>query len=81
MTIIKDGTGTGVEAKVDNTNKLETHSVSIGEDMEGVESGNAYNLNTGTIGLTSSTASGVFYLKNNEDRDLEIDLIKIITQK
>lgn len=73
--IIQDGTGTGQEAKVDNTNKLEVHSISIGEDMEAVETGDAYNINTGTIGLTSTTASGIMYLKNNEDKDMSIDLI------
>lgn len=75
MTIIKDGSGTGKEAKVDGTNKLETHSVILTEDAEAVEKGDAYNINTGTIALTSSTASGVLYLKNNEDRDMSIDLI------
>jgi len=75
MTIIKDGAGSGNEARVDKSNKLETHSVAISEDVEAVENGDAYNINTGTIGLTSTTASGVLYLKNNEDRDIIIDLI------
>jgi hypothetical protein len=74
---IDDGTGKGYQAKVDNTNKIEIHGVSITEAIEAVEVGDAYSINTGVIGLTNSTASGVLYVKNNEDRDLEIDAIAV----
>lgn len=37
--------------------------------------GNAYNLNTGDVTLTTATASAVAYLKNNESSDLVIDSI------
>jgi hypothetical protein len=77
MTIIKDGTGTGKTLRIDNTNRADTHAVTIVEAAEAAENGDAYNLNTGTIGLTSSTESGIFYVKNNEDRDLEIDAVAI----
>lgn len=36
------------------------------------KSGDAYNFNTGTITLTSGSASGVAYIKNNEDHNLII---------
>lgn len=77
MTIIKDGTGTGKTARIDNTNKMDVHSVTYTEAVEAAENGDAYNINTGTIALTTSTASGVIYLKNNEDRDLVIDSIEV----
>jgi hypothetical protein len=72
---IIDGTGTGNRVRVDATNRIETHTILLSEATEAVENGDAYNINTGTIGLTSSNASGVAYLKNNETRDLEIDAI------
>jgi hypothetical protein len=63
---IKDGTGSGKVAKVDNNNQLHTFSVTETENQQSTRLGNSYNLNTGTIGLTSSTASGVMYFKNDE---------------
>jgi hypothetical protein len=75
MTIIKDGTGSGKEAAVDATNRLEVHGVIETEVVESAENGDAYNFNTGTIGLTNSTASGILYIQNNEIRDLNIDAI------
>lgn len=74
MTVLKNA-GDGIEAFVDKTHKLKTHSIALSEDAEAVENGDAYNINTGTIALTSTTASGIFYLKNDENRDLSIDLI------
>lgn len=76
MTILRDGTGTGNRTKVSG-NRLFSHTITEGEDRHATEAGDAYNLNTGTIGLTSSTASGVMYLKNNEDRDLIIDAVAV----
>jgi hypothetical protein len=63
---IKDGTGSGKVAKVDNNNQLHTFAVTETENQQSTRLGNSYNLNTGTIGLTSSTASGVMYFKNDE---------------
>ena len=77
MTFINDATGnSGLGAKVGG-NRLFTQSVTETEDAHGTEEGDSYNLNTGLIGLTSSTESTIMYLKNNEDRDLKIDAIAI----
>lgn len=64
--IIKDGTGSGKTAKVDNNNQLHVFSVTETENQQATKLGNSYNINTGTIGLTSSTESGVLYFKNDE---------------
>lgn len=64
--IIKDGTGKGNTVKVDNNNQMHVQSITETEIQDATRKGNAYNLNTGTIGLTSSTASGVLYFKNDE---------------
>lgn len=76
MTIIKDGTGTGNVARVSG-NRIFAHTITESESVHATEKGDAYNINTGTIGLTSSTASGVLYLKNNETRDLIVEAIAV----
>ena len=71
---IQDGKGTGNRAKVSG-NRLFTHGVVETEIDHATEEGDAYNLNTGTIGLTAATVSAVMYCKNNETRDLIITAI------
>ena len=70
--IIADGTGKGYQAQVDEKNRLRTLSVgrTIAEDA--AKSGDSYNINTGTITLTSANQSGVLYIKNNGDNDVII---------
>jgi hypothetical protein len=74
--IISDGTGTGNTAKV-SANRVFVHSITEQEAVNATEDGGAYNINTGTIGLTSSTASSILYLKNNEVRDLVIEALAV----
>ena len=64
--IKNDGPGADIGTHVDQNNQL--HVFSIGKDVvtDAVTKGNAYNINTGWIALTTSTASGVFYFKNDE---------------
>jgi len=76
MSTINDGTGTGNVARVSG-NRMFTHSVTETEPLHATEVGDAYNINTGTIGLTSTTASDVLYIKNNEARDLVIESLTI----
>lgn len=64
--IIQDGTGRGNSVKVDNNNQLHTLAIDISAIERGAFIGNAYNINTGEIGLTSSTESAVLYFKNSE---------------
>lgn len=66
MEIIKDGTGKGYSAKIDSGNNLHTVSIQETKIQNAVSEGNAYNINTGEIALTSSTESAVLYFKNNE---------------
>lgn len=63
---IIDGTGSGKRLRIDPNNQAHTVSITETATQDAVGKGNAYNINTGTIGLTSSTASGVFYFKNDE---------------
>lgn len=76
--VIKDGTGTGNVAKVDENNRLYTLSVSEGYSIEATRIGQNYNLNTGEITLTSANKSAVAYLKNNSDKDFVIEKVLVI---
>ena len=60
------GSGPKIGTHVDLNEQLHTKSVSESLVQQATRLGNSYNINTGTIGLTSTTASGVFYFKNNE---------------
>lgn len=72
MTIIKDGTGTRNAVNVTANNRLSTNSVTITLEQQATENGDAYNTSTGTLTLTSSCESSLFYLKNNENQDVII---------
>ncbi len=56
---IKDGTGTGKKVKVDAQNRLHTHSVTEGLVEHASSNGNSYNINTGTMTLTTGKESGL----------------------
>lgn len=69
---ILDGTGTGKKAKVDTTNRLHTHAVSESLIEYASSQGDSYNINTGTMSLTTDTESALIYVKNNNDAELHI---------
>jgi hypothetical protein len=74
MTIIKDGVGKGFSAKVNKENRLTVQAVSESESLHAMESGLAYNVNTGLISITGDAT--LAYLKNtNTTKDLVIDAI------
>ena len=75
--IIRDGSGSGVSAKVDNDLRLHTRSVTETEEVHVNEEGDAYNVNTGIITLTNDDETPVLYLKNNETKDLIISAIAV----
>ena len=75
---IIDGTGKGFEAKVDKNGRIHTLSVSEGFNVESAIIGKNYNLNTGSISLTSANESAVAYIKNNEDENFIIEKILVI---
>lgn len=66
--IIEDGTGSGgYRAKVNSNQALKVFSTQESILQQSGLKGNAYNINTGTIGLTSATESAVIYFYNDED--------------
>jgi hypothetical protein len=64
-------------ANVDENNRLHVRAVNTPEAMEANIQGDAYNINSGVITLTSATDSAVIYVKNNEDRDLHVSAIAV----
>lgn len=75
---IIDGTGKGFEVKVDSNNRMHVLSVSEGFNVESAIEGKNYNLNTGSVVLTTSSKSAVAYLKNNEEQNFIIKEILVI---
>lgn len=75
--IIQDSS-TGSTAKVSVNNRLQVHSITTTEASTAATEGDAYNINTGLITLTDATESGVLYIQNNEDRDLQIEFLEMI---
>lgn len=69
---IKDGSGTGVLAKVDSNKRLYSDSVERSHSEEASFTGNSYNINTGVVNLTSANKSAVLYMKNTGEDDLVV---------
>lgn len=63
---IIDGTGKGDRLGVNQNHMAKVFSVSETENQQATRVGNSYNINTGIIGLTSTTESGVLYFTNDE---------------
>jgi hypothetical protein len=62
-----DGTGTGRLMKIDGNNQAHVFAVTEDESRQANELGNEYNLNTGLVAYTGSSASSLVYFKNEED--------------
>ena len=73
--IITDGNGSGYQAKVSTDHRLATDSISFSRAEDAVELGDAYNINTGVISLTTANKSATLYVKNNEGSPLIISNI------
>ena len=67
---LKDGTGSGSHAKVTENGRITTLSVEEGIAAHHAFEGQSYNINTGTVNLTSASKSALLYFKNNEDEPI-----------
>jgi hypothetical protein len=72
---IEDGTGQGLSAKVNEFGQLSTKSVISTLENFGATKGYTFNVNTGTISLTSANASALLYLKNNGESSVYVSSI------
>lgn len=77
-TIIQDGTGTGDRLRVTSFNRLLAQSVTITEEDDAIQRGEGYQIASGPVSFTSSTASSILYTKNDDDRDFVIDRCVLI---
>lgn len=68
MFILKSGSS-GNTAEVDSKNRVQAFSTSQTESTARAIEGDSYNINTGTITLTSANASSLLYLKNTDTVD------------
>jgi hypothetical protein len=77
MIRIESGSGTGNVAKVGADFRLQVRSITVSNIQEETNKGNAYDLHSGLISITGTSASGLLYFKNNEDRDFHISVIAV----
>lgn len=77
MVFVEDGTGNGYSAKVSSSNRVYTFAVTEPEAITALKLGNSYNLNTGLITVSGSTANATMYFKNNESSDFVIEAIAV----
>lgn len=68
MFILKSGES-GNTAKVDDQNRVQAYSISQTESTAKALTGDGYNINTGTITLTSANPSSLLYLQNTDTVD------------
>jgi len=73
--LIEDGEGQGYKAGVDKNHRIQALCVSLDAGQEGATNGDTYNVNTGTISLTSANESALMYLKNNGTKDVHVTTI------
>lgn len=75
MTVIKDGTGTGFLARVNEENRLSVVAVSVTEIAnESIEDGTAFEV-FGTTTITAATEKTVLVVINNSDTLLRVHSI------
>lgn len=72
---LADGMGSGILAKVDSRNRLHVHGVQESVGQNSAKEGLAFNVNTGTIKLTTANKSALLYIKNEGEYDLHISSI------
>lgn len=74
MSIIVDGTGSGVRAAVTSDNRIKVDAVTEDSYVNAAESGMAFNVNTEPFAVSGvgPFAEDLFYLKNTGTADLEM---------
>ena len=72
--ILKSGT-TGSTAEVDLNNRLQTFATSETSSTFAAVNGNAFNINTESINLTSANASSLLYLLNTDTLDWSVNRV------
>lgn len=71
--ILQDGTGRGYLAQVTQQNRLATESIVISGEDDSIRIGEGWQITSGPVAFTSSTASCILYIKNNDSRRFVLD--------
>lgn len=67
----------GNVAKVDKAGRLHGYNITIDEDLQANQDGDAYSIETGLITLTNAVDTPVLFIKNNDTKDLHIRTLTI----
>lgn len=70
MTILEDGSGNGYKVRIGPSLRMATESVTETLEELSINQGNGFNIATPRITLTTTNESALFYIKNNDDREL-----------
>ena len=69
-TTIQDGTGKGYQAKVDESNRLNTRSITEDAQLEATVNGDTYFVGSPFVTQTGSSINGLLYFNSNEEVEL-----------
>ena len=78
MPAILDGTGAGFRAKVNSLNQLKTSSVSEDAEAFATDLGDAYQIVSGRLTLTTANPSAVLYVQNLDTRNFVLDRVVLV---
>jgi len=71
---IDDGTGGGYQAQVDKLNRMHSATVIRSERDAAIIDARAFIISSAVITLTSAAETPILYFKNNDSRDLYLDV-------
>ena len=78
--MIKDGTGNGYIAQVDDENRLKVRAVQRSELAHSLDQGSTWNVGSGFLTLTNDAQTPILYIKNTGSAALEIGLYVLLTK-
>ena len=78
MPAILDGTGAGFRAKVNSLNQLKTSAVSEDAEASSTDLGDAYQIVSGRLTLTTDNPSAVLYVQNLDARNFVLDRVVLV---
>jgi hypothetical protein len=78
--VIKDGTGSGFQAKVDSENNLRVRAIQRSELAHALDEGRTWNIGSGFLTLTNDSQTPLLYIRNTGIIHLEVDLYVLLTK-
>lgn len=72
-TTIQDGTGSKIKLKINAENRAEVQAIILDQEDDAIAKGEGYQIATGSITFTGSSASAILYVRNDDDIDFILD--------